>query len=96
MIRAHVGPTTLHDVRHLVGDAIYDPDQYGEAQQLGDALRGARSFGVHYQSVRAQGECYGVMRARALSDAIHWRYLRYHYDQGTIVHVESLDGSGRR
>jgi len=96
VIRAQLGPTTLHDVRHLLGDAIYDSDHYGEAQQLGYALRDAKSFGVHYQSVRAQGECYGVMRARALSDAIHWRYLRYHYDQGAIVNVESLDGSGRR
>ena len=96
VIRAQLGPTSLHDVRHLVGDGIYDPDQYGEAQQLGYALRDAKSFGVHYQSVRTKGECYGVMRARALSDAIHWRYLRYHYDQGAIVNVESLDGSGRR
>ena len=96
MIRAQVGPTTFHDVRHLVGDAIYDPDDYSEAQQLGRAVREASSFGIHYQSVRAKGECYGVMRPKALSDAIHWRYLRYHYDQGTIVDVESLDGSGRR
>lgn len=96
VIRAQLGPTTLHDVRHLVGDGIYDPENYGEAQQLGYALRESKSFGVHYQSVRAKGECYGVMRARALSDAIHWRYLRYHYDQGTIVDVESLNGSGRR
>ena len=96
VIRAQLGPTTLHDVRHLVGDGIYDPENYGEAQQLGDVLRKAKSFGVHYRSVRAKGECYGVMRARALSDAIHWRYLRYHYDQGVIVDVESLDGSGRR
>ncbi len=36
------------------------------------------------------------MRPRALSDAIHWRYLRYHYEQGKIVDVESLDGRGRR
>ena len=40
------------------------------------------------------------MRARALSDAGHWRYLRYHYDQGKIVDVESINGnsgvSGRR
>jgi len=96
VIRAQLGPTTLHDVRHLIGDAIYDPDDYGEAQQLGYALRDANSFGVHYQSVRADGECYGVLRPKALSDAIHWRYLRYHYDQGAIVEVESLDGSGRR
>lgn len=96
VIRAHLGPASLHDVRHLVGDAIYDPDDYGEAQKLGYALRDANSFGVHYQSVRVDGECYGVLRPRALSDAIHMRYLRYHYDQGAIVEVESLDGSGRR
>ncbi|WP_332309880.1 hypothetical protein [Nitrosococcus watsonii] len=28
--------------------------------------------------MRAKGECYGVMRPKALSDAIHWHYLRYH------------------
>lgn len=96
VLRAQLGPVTLHDVRHLVGNAIYHPDDYGEAQQLGEGLRQINSFGVHYRSVRAKGDCYGVMRARALSDAIHWRYLRYHYDQGTIVKVEPLDGSGRR
>lgn len=92
IIRAQLGPVALHDVRHLAGDAIYDLDDYGPAQQLGDALRNTRSYGVHYRSVRAGGECFGVMRARALSDAIHWRYLRYHYAQGSIVEVEPLDG----
>ena len=96
VIRAQLGPTTLHDVRHLDGNAIYDPDEYAVGQQLGLALRDAKSFGVHYQSVRAAGECYGVIRPKALSDAIHWRYLRYHYEQGAIVEVKSLDGSGRR
>jgi hypothetical protein len=96
VIRAQLGPVTLHDVRHLAGHAIYDPDDYGVAQQVGCVLRSAKSYGVHYQSVRADGECCGVMRARALSDAIHWRYLCYHYEQGSVVEVESLDGSGRR
>ncbi len=96
VIRAQLGPTILHDVRDLVGHAIYHSDDYNEAQQLGYALRDAKSFGIHYQSVRAQGECFGVMRAPAISNAIHWRYLCYHYDQGAIVDVESLDGSGRR
>ena len=77
VIRVLLGPTTLHDVRHLVGDAIYDSNDYREAQQIGYALRDANSFGVHYQSVRVEGECYGVIprRPKALSDAIHWRYL---------------------
>jgi hypothetical protein len=95
VIRAQLGPVSLHDVRQLAGHPIYDHDDYAEAQQLGYALRNAKSYGVHYQSVRAKGECFGVMRARALTDAIHWRYLCYHYDQGAIVKVESLDGSSR-
>lgn len=89
VIRAQLGPATLHDVRQLTGHAIYHPDDYSEAQQLGYALRDADSFGIHYQSVRADGECCGVLRPRVLSDAIHWRYLRYHYDQGSIIEVES-------
>ncbi len=94
VIRAQLGPTTLHDVRHRVGDAIYDLDDYAPAQQLGYALRGSESFGIHYHSVRAQGECYGVLRPKALSEAIHWHYLRYHYEQGAIVEVEALNGTG--
>ena len=96
VLRAQLGDTTLHDLRQLTGHAIYHPDDYGDAQQIGYTLRDAKSYGVHYQSVRADGECYGVLRPKALSDAIHWRYLRYHYDQGSIVEVESLDGSGGR
>ncbi len=96
VIRARLGPVALHDVRQLAGHAIYDPDDYGEAQHTGDALRAAKSYGVHYRSVRAKGECYGVMRPNAISDAIHWRYLRYHYKKGSIVKVEPLDSAGRR
>ena len=96
VVRAQLGPTHLHDLRQLTGHDIYDPDDYGEAQKLGNALRNAKSYGVHYQSVRTQGECYGVMRPRALSDAVHWCYLRYHYEQGSIAKVEYLDGRGRR
>jgi hypothetical protein len=93
VIHAQLGPVTLHDVRHLLGDSIYSPDDYTSAQQLGHALRDANSFGVHYQSVRTDGECFGVMRPKALSNAIHLRYLRYHFDQGKIVEIEPLDGS---
>ena len=96
VIRAQLGPVSLHDVRHLAGHAIYDSEEYGSAQQLGYALRDAKSFGVHYQSVRAEGECCGVMRPKAVSDAIHWRYLRYHYEQGSIIEVESLEGGSKR
>ena len=93
VIRAKLGPVDLHDVRDVSDQGIYDPDHYSEAQQVGYALRDARSYGVHYQSVRADGECFGVMRPNAMSDANHWRYLRYRYADGEIVEVEALDGS---
>lgn len=93
VIRAKLGPVDLHDVRDVSDQGIYDPDDYSEAQQVGYTLRDARSFGVYYQSVRADGECFGVMRPNALSDANHWRYLRYHYADGEIVEVEALDGN---
>jgi hypothetical protein len=92
VIRARLGPVTLCDVRQLAGHGIYDPDDYRAAQALGSALRDARSFGIHYRSVRADGECYGVMRPKAISDAIHWRYLRYHFAKGAIQQVEWLAG----
>ncbi|MEE4110019.1 MAG: RES domain-containing protein [Halieaceae bacterium] len=92
VVRAQLGPVSLHDLRHLHGHPIYDPDDYGVAQHLGKALRDARSHGMHYLSVRTDGECFGVMRPPALSDAIHWRYLRYHFDAGAITEVEALDG----
>ncbi len=44
VIRAQLGPATLHDVRQLAGHAIYHPDDYGAAQQLGRALRTASGF----------------------------------------------------
>lgn len=93
VIRAQLGPTTLHDLRQLAGHAIYHSDDYEASQQLGNALRAANSYGLHYNSVRADGECYGVLRPPVLTDALHWRYLRYHYKQGSIARVEALTGS---
>ena len=93
VIRAQLGPVSLHDVRPFQEDAIYHLTDYSEGHRLGNLLRNSKSYGVHYNSVRVDGECYGVMRAKALSKAMHWRYLRYHYDQGSIVQVESLDNS---
>ena len=93
VIRARLGPVRLHDVRHLRGTAVHAPDDYSESQALGFALRNVRSPGVRYRSVRVEGECVGVMRPRVLSDAIHWRYLRYHFAGGEITDVEPIDGA---
>ncbi len=89
VIRAKLGPAQIHDLRGLEGQAIYDKEDYSASQQLGIALREMKSFGVQYCSVRAKGTCYGVMRPKALSDAIHLRYLRYHFNQGELVDIEN-------
>ena len=46
VIRAQLGPTTLHDVRHLAEDAIYDPENYGEAHATA-----IERFDVDYRSL---------------------------------------------
>ena len=96
VIRAHLGPATLHDVRHLKDTAIYDPDNYDELQQAGYATQDRQELRCALSRVLdVEGECFGVMRPKVLSDAIHWRYLRYHFNQGEITDVEPLDGSVR-
>ncbi len=91
LIRAHLGPTELHDLRNLNSHAIFNRNDYGAAQNLGYSLRSVGSNGVHYKSVRAKGECFGVMRPRVLSNAYHWRYLSYHYKNGKIVAVNHIN-----
>ena len=73
VIRAKLGPTKLHDLRKLNSEVIFDRNNYGAAQILGDLLRSARSNGVHHPSIRVKGECFGIMRPNVLSDASHWR-----------------------
>ncbi len=89
VIRAKLGPAQIHDLKDLKGHGIYDKEDYSSSQQLGQTLRDINSYGVQYCSVRAKGICYGIMRPKALSDAIHLRYLRYHFDQGKLVRIEN-------
>ncbi len=58
---------------HAAGDAYdganHDPERYGPAQALGNALRGAGHKGVCYDSVRAPGgTCFGTFRPVAVAD----------------------------
>ena len=95
VIGAQLGPTNLHDLRNLHSQAIFDRNNYGAAQNLGESLRSAQSNGVHYPSVRAKGECFGIMRPRVLSNAHHRHYLWYHFKEGKIVEVTSNEKRGR-
>jgi len=89
VIRAHFGPEALHDVRRHEDRRILDSQDYSAAQALGRLLKGDASHGVIYPSVRAEGDCLGVMRAVALSGATHWRYLTYRFEQGQLQGIES-------
>ncbi len=90
VINAQLGPTDLHDLRSLSREPIFDPYDYSAAQQLGNLLKSSGSNGVQFFSVRATGECFGVMRPRLLSDAYHWRYLLFHFKNGKISTVEPI------
>ena len=92
VLRAYLGPTRLHSLC-AVGDddGVYDPRDYTESQRLGDEIRRRNSPGIHYRSVRCDGECSAVMRPNALSNAVHMNYLEYTFENGAIVTVEPID-----
>ena len=86
----------LHDLR---GDgpgfaAALDPDDYGEAQALGEQLRRGASEGLVYRSVRNPGgECAGLFYPDLASNPRQGRHLDYHWD-GTRVDFFREPGSG--
>jgi hypothetical protein len=92
VLRAYLGPTTLHDIREMTNGDIYHLSDYTKSQLLGAEIRRLRSPGIHYRSVRCEGECFAIMRPKELSNAIHWKYLKYFYEDGAIVNVTALDG----
>jgi hypothetical protein len=92
VLRAYLGPTTLHDIRGMHDADIYHSSDYAKSQIFGAEIRHLRSAGIHYRSVRCEGECFAIMRPKVLSNAIHWKYLKYFYEDGAIVNVTALDG----
>lgn len=88
VLRAHLGPTQLYDIRHIDDAAIYHLNDYSQSQELGAHLRRHDSRGLHYRSVRCEGECIAVMRPMVLSNAVHKSYLTYTFDNGAIIKIE--------
>lgn len=93
VLRAHLGPTQLHNLCALNDEGIYHPNDYSQSQLLGAEIRQRNSRGIHYRSVRCDGECIGVMKPNALSNAVHLKYLKYTYENDAIVNVEPIYGS---
>jgi hypothetical protein len=72
----------FHDLR---GDArwaaVLDPDDYTASRALGRRLRAAGSNGIVYPSVRrADGQCIGAFRPKAVGLPIQARHLQYYWD----------------
>ena len=91
VIRAHLGPSVVADIRGIDDDDIYHPSDYSESQIFGARLRGRNSPGVYYRSVRhPTGECFAAMRPVVLSNAVHRSYLKYTFEVDAVVRVEPI------
>lgn len=80
----------LHDLRPLreAHPEWFHPDDYTASQALARALRGDRSWGVAFPSVRHDGgECVAVWRPPALSECKQGAHLAYVWDGKAIVSV---------
>jgi hypothetical protein len=80
---------SLHDLRSIRKHAaeLFDPDRYDAPQALGQQLREAGSWGVHFPSVRDKGgECVGLFRPKALHHAKQGAHIALHWDGQRITH----------
>jgi hypothetical protein len=86
----------LHDLRGRNPDhgQALDPDDYTASQALAASLRGGRSNGIAYPSVRHPGgECAALFYPDLASNVIQGRHLDYHWN-GKRVDLYRDPGSG--
>ena len=91
VLRAHLGPTELNDVRDLEDAELYHPDDYSDSQAFGERVRLSNSSGIHYRSVRCDGDCVAVFRPIVLTNAIHLKFLNYTYRDGAVIDVAPIN-----
>lgn len=78
----------VHDIRSQDYLTCHDPDNYQASQSLGKMLRGEKSWGIVYNSVRdATGECFAALRPRATSIPVPSAHLRYIWNGKSIIDV---------
>jgi hypothetical protein len=78
---------SLHDLRG--GDPAHAPaldtNSYSESQPLASGMRGSRSDGIVYPSVRySGGECVGLFYPDLASGPTQGRHLDYHWDGNRV------------
>lgn len=72
---------TVHDLRGLTGNPIYNPNDYTASQELARQLRLQESQGVMYSSVRhCGGVCYAIFDPILLSNCRVTARLSYVWD----------------
>lgn len=80
----------MHDLRGMADrlPAVYHGSDYGAGQSLARALRGERSWGIAYDSVRREGgECVAVLRPKAVEDCKQAEHLGYVWNGEEITLV---------
>ena len=77
----------VDDVRRVSGGdvALYDPHSYAAAQAYGRDARDAGWNGVHYDSVRSDGECTGLFWPDGVRDARPGDEWRCYFDGNAIT-----------
>lgn len=85
------------DAHDLTDGATYaealDPDDYGEAQRVGTALRAGGSDGVLYPSVRnAGGLCVGLFYPDLATAPVQGRHLDYHWNGDRVDYYREPGG----
>jgi RES domain-containing protein len=84
----------MHELRGLASTdpdlarQLYHPTSYSASQELAVQLRGAKSWGIVFDSVRhAGGECVAVLRPSAVKNCKQAQHLAYVWNGASIVHV---------
>lgn len=74
--------------------ALYDPDDYTQSQQFGEARRAAGHAGIVWNSVRRPaGDCVVIYRPRALLPVTQGRHLEYRWHgepEPEVLRLESI------
>lgn len=87
---------TLHDIRKGFR-AEHDPDSYAASRKLGARLRGERSNGLAYDSVRhAGGECAALFYPDLASPCVQGKHFLYCWDGkrvGQVLEVSTVKRS---
>ena len=83
----------LHDVSDI--PAVLQPEDYGESQRLGRALRDAGSDGIVYPSVRSPGgTCVGLLWPDVPTIPVQGTHYDFHWDGTRVDRVRDCTTKG--